>query len=240
MKRPCRRPNRTGAKRRRPGTRLSNAPVTHAEVLALQNHRRSLRGQRFVDGVGDLRGELLLDLQTLCEGVHDAGDLREAVVGEHFATAVDEDELMGRLAVGGLAVRDRDLGHPDAVISMIGELAVYLASDSGSWITGQVFRIDGGAVDRLAGESTVEVNDMEPLETLRLEGPGLGGGVVEIGPGDEVILPAWTWYADYDVIVLSGALPVFAEIDDSFNIDRQRVLDICARLVDEGLNPNIR
>lgn len=42
---------------------------------------------------------------------------------------------------------------------------------------------------------------------------------LEIGPGDEVILPAWTWYADYDVIVLSGALPVFAEIDDSFNID---------------------
>ncbi len=42
---------------------------------------------------------------------------------------------------------------------------------------------------------------------------------LQIGPGDEVILPAWTWYADYDVIVLSGALPVFAEIDDSFNID---------------------
>ncbi len=42
---------------------------------------------------------------------------------------------------------------------------------------------------------------------------------MEIGPGDEVILPAWTWYADYDAIVLSGALPVFAEIDDSFNID---------------------
>ncbi len=42
---------------------------------------------------------------------------------------------------------------------------------------------------------------------------------LEIGPGDEVILPAWTWYADYDTIVLSGALPVFAEVDDSFNID---------------------
>ena len=42
---------------------------------------------------------------------------------------------------------------------------------------------------------------------------------LEIGPGDEVILPAWNWYADYDVIVLAGALPVFAEIDDSFNID---------------------
>jgi 8-amino-3,8-dideoxy-alpha-D-manno-octulosonate transaminase len=42
---------------------------------------------------------------------------------------------------------------------------------------------------------------------------------LEIGPGDEVVLPAWTWYADYDAIVLSGALPVFAEIDGSLAID---------------------
>jgi 8-amino-3,8-dideoxy-alpha-D-manno-octulosonate transaminase len=42
---------------------------------------------------------------------------------------------------------------------------------------------------------------------------------LEIGPGDEVILPAWTWYADYDAIVLAGALPVFVEVDASFNID---------------------
>ena len=50
---------------------------------------------------------------------------------------------------------------------------------------------------------------------------------LQIGPGDEVILPAWTWYADYDAIVLSGALPVFAEIDESFAIDPQ---DIEARI----------
>ena len=50
---------------------------------------------------------------------------------------------------------------------------------------------------------------------------------LEIGPGDEVILPAWTWYADYDCIVLSGALPVFAEIDESFSIDPS---DIEARI----------
>jgi 8-amino-3,8-dideoxy-alpha-D-manno-octulosonate transaminase len=42
---------------------------------------------------------------------------------------------------------------------------------------------------------------------------------LEIGPGDEVILPAWTWYADYDAVILAGALPVFAEIDDSLAID---------------------
>ncbi len=50
---------------------------------------------------------------------------------------------------------------------------------------------------------------------------------LEIGPGDEVILPAWTWYADYDAIVLSGALPVFAEIDESLAIDPN---DIEARI----------
>ena len=42
---------------------------------------------------------------------------------------------------------------------------------------------------------------------------------MEVGPGDEVILPAWTWYADHDAVVLSGALPVFVEIDESFAID---------------------
>ncbi len=50
---------------------------------------------------------------------------------------------------------------------------------------------------------------------------------LEIGPGDEVILPAWTWYADYDAVVLSGALPVFAEIDGSLAIDPN---DIEARI----------
>ena len=44
-------------------------------------------------------------------------------------------------------------------------------------------------------------------------------GALQIGPGDEVILPAWTWYSCYNAIVLHGALPVFAEIDESLNID---------------------
>ena len=46
---------------------------------------------------------------------------------------------------------------------------------------------------------------------------------LEIGPGDEVILPAYTWYSDYDAIVLAGALPVFVEIDESFNINPKEI-----------------
>lgn len=42
---------------------------------------------------------------------------------------------------------------------------------------------------------------------------------LEIGPGDEVILPAWTWHSCFNAVVLAGGLPVCAEIDGSFNID---------------------
>ncbi len=40
-----------------------------------------------------------------------------------------------------------------------------------------------------------------------------------VGPGDEVILPAWSWYSCFNAIVMQGALPVFAESDESFNLD---------------------
>jgi 8-amino-3,8-dideoxy-alpha-D-manno-octulosonate transaminase len=39
------------------------------------------------------------------------------------------------------------------------------------------------------------------------------------GPGDEVILPAWAWYSCYNAILMTGALPVFAETDESLMID---------------------
>ncbi|MCP5110217.1 MAG: DegT/DnrJ/EryC1/StrS family aminotransferase [bacterium] len=40
-----------------------------------------------------------------------------------------------------------------------------------------------------------------------------------IGPGDEVILPAWTWHSTCTAVIMAGALPVFAEIDETLNLD---------------------
>lgn len=40
-----------------------------------------------------------------------------------------------------------------------------------------------------------------------------------VGPGDEVIVPAYTWWSDYTCVVHSGALPVFAEVDRTLNLD---------------------
>jgi 8-amino-3,8-dideoxy-alpha-D-manno-octulosonate transaminase len=46
---------------------------------------------------------------------------------------------------------------------------------------------------------------------------------LEVGPGDEFILPAWTFSACYDAIIAAGALPVFAEIDESMCIDPEDI-----------------
>lgn len=46
---------------------------------------------------------------------------------------------------------------------------------------------------------------------------------LEVGPGDEVIVPAWTWHSCFHAVVRHGALPVCAEIDESFNLDPARV-----------------
>ncbi|MFZ5999075.1 MAG: DegT/DnrJ/EryC1/StrS family aminotransferase [Bacteroidota bacterium] len=40
-----------------------------------------------------------------------------------------------------------------------------------------------------------------------------------IGPGDEVITPAWSWISSSETISLTGAQPVFADADDFFTID---------------------
>ncbi|HWB60105.1 MAG TPA: DegT/DnrJ/EryC1/StrS family aminotransferase [Chthoniobacteraceae bacterium] len=43
-------------------------------------------------------------------------------------------------------------------------------------------------------------------------------GALGVGPGDEVILPAWGWISCWTAIVRVGARPVLAEINDTFNI----------------------
>jgi len=40
-----------------------------------------------------------------------------------------------------------------------------------------------------------------------------------VGPGDEVIVPAYTFWADYTCVVHAGALPAFADIDSTLTID---------------------
>ena len=46
---------------------------------------------------------------------------------------------------------------------------------------------------------------------------GLAG--VAVGPGDEVIVPAYTWIASASSVVMCGGVPILAEVDDSLTLD---------------------
>lgn len=56
--------------------------------------------------------------------------------------------------------------------------------------------------------------------TSATTGLHLALATLEIGPGDEVIVPAFTWVATANVVIYCGATPVFADVDRvTFNID---------------------
>jgi len=42
---------------------------------------------------------------------------------------------------------------------------------------------------------------------------------IGVGPGDEVIVPAYTWIASAAAVLAAGAIPIVAEIDDSLTLD---------------------
>ena len=51
---------------------------------------------------------------------------------------------------------------------------------------------------------------------------------LDIGPGDEVIVPAFTWVATANVVIYCGATPVFVDVDrETFNLD---VAQVAARV----------
>jgi 8-amino-3,8-dideoxy-alpha-D-manno-octulosonate transaminase len=49
-------------------------------------------------------------------------------------------------------------------------------------------------------------------------------GAMGIGPGDEVIVTAWSWISCFTAIVRTGARPVLAEIDESLNMPATEIV----------------
>ena len=60
----------------------------------------------------------------------------------------------------------------------------------------------------------------------------------EIGPGDAVICPSFTFCATAETVALTGATPVFADVDEtSFNVDPQSLQRAVATARSLGLTP---
>ena len=48
---------------------------------------------------------------------------------------------------------------------------------------------------------------------------GCAAAALGVGPGDEVIMPAFGWFSDFSAVADTGALPVFADIDETLSLD---------------------
>ena len=90
--------------------------------------------------------------------------------------------------------------------------------DSGTFILGpNVTAFEQEAAAFLGVPETVGVANGTDALVLVLDGMG-------IGPGDEVICPAFTFYATAEAIARRGATPVFADVDPStLNLDADDV-----------------
>ena len=86
--------------------------------------------------------------------------------------------------------------------------------DSGKFIFGpEVEAFEREAAAQLGVEETVSCANGTDALVLVMDG-------MDIGPGDEVICPSFTFYATAEAIARRGATPVFADIDPStLNID---------------------
>jgi dTDP-4-amino-4,6-dideoxygalactose transaminase len=91
---------------------------------------------------------------------------------------------------------------------------------SGKYVLGpNVAAFEREAADYLRVPQTVGVANGTDALVLVLE-------ALEIGPGDEVICPAFTFYATAEAIARCGATPVFAEIEPAtMNLDAADVAD---------------
>src|SRR5438046_1046179 len=59
-----------------------------------------------------------------------------------------------------------------------------------------------------------------------------------VGPGDAVICPSFTFTATAEVVVLVGATPVFADVEEKrFNLDPASLQRACAAAREAGLRP---
>jgi dTDP-4-amino-4,6-dideoxygalactose transaminase len=147
---------------------------------------------------------------------------------------------MGAVAVDAAASRNDDIpaqggnmGSAPLTVSEIKQLDIS-GQQAEIWDEAQAFMERAAAAGAFVGGA--EVTQFEEEFATYCEaahGVGVGSGTAAlhlgmaamgIGPGDEVILPSNTFFADVEAVVACGASPVIADVrEDDFNIDPESV-----------------
>jgi dTDP-4-amino-4,6-dideoxygalactose transaminase len=125
-----------------------------------------------------------------------------------------------------VAVLAKETGMPGPGVELIGEEEI---AEVMQVLTNRSLSRYGSSDDPAFGAKVRHVEEeIAALAGVRyglgLHGGGSAGLLVSllglgVGPGDEVIVPGFTFVASISAIVFARALPVLAEVDDSFNLD---------------------
>ena len=109
---------------------------------------------------------------------------------------------------GGMEVGDEELAALERVVRSRNLFRYYGVGDG----PGEVAAFEREFVELFGAQHALCVNAGSSALICGLIGAG-------VGPGDEVIVPAYTWNATPNAVIATGALPVLAEIDDSLTLD---------------------
>jgi len=128
-----------------------------------------------------------------------------------------------RLALeGGPPVRQRPVDYQCIGGNLIGEEELALVTEAIKAKT--LFRHYGPNKPHMVDDLEQTVCDFIGTHYALATSTGSGAyfcalAALNLGPDDEVIIPTYGWITDYSCITLSGAKPVFADIDESLNMN---------------------
>ncbi len=109
---------------------------------------------------------------------------------------------------GGMEVGEEELVALERVIRSKNLFRYYGVGDG----PGEVAAFEREFAEHLGSPYALCVNAGSSALICALIGHG-------IGPGDEVIIPAYTWNATANAVLATGAMPVLAEVDESLTLD---------------------
>jgi dTDP-4-amino-4,6-dideoxygalactose transaminase len=123
---------------------------------------------------------------------------------------------------GGKPIRTKPMEYQSIGANLIGSEEMRLVSEVIESQT--LFRHYGPAKPHMVDDFENEIRTLIDSRYALATSTGSGSyfcalNALNFSAGDEVIIPAYGWITDYSAVVLAGAVPVFASIDESFNLN---------------------
>jgi dTDP-4-amino-4,6-dideoxygalactose transaminase len=105
--------------------------------------------------------------------------------------------------------------------------AITAVLDRGDFVLGaEVGRLEDARGSRAGGAEVVSCASGTDALVLALR-------ALDVGPGDAVVVPAFTFAATAEAVVLVGAQPVFADVrEDTFNLDPESLAEVAGGVPD--------